>query len=201
MEWNYDHFVYQRRQSLKNVYEACENFKDPKQFKEQLENYFRVDKSFSTIDTILKSTPKDCISLVCGLLQNKNGNLVSEDKINNLNATILRYLESYQNNPGVNLLSALLRLQKNEFSNADGKQRFELFLDNFQTFSEFEPMLPELIKLISQFKPEVQEDGFDIIFDRFPNLKLANLVLDFAESNRAEKIVLEDVNRRLEALI
>ena len=44
-------------------------------------------------------------------------------------------------------------------------------------------------------------DGFDVIFDRFPNLKLANLVLDFAESNRAEKIVLEDVNRRLEALI
>ena len=201
LEWNYDHFVYQRRQSLKNVYEACENFKDPKQFKEQLENYFRVDKSFSTIGTILKSTPKDCISLVCGLLQNKNGNLVSQNKINNLNATILRYLESYQNNPGVNLLSALLRLQKNEFSNADGKQRFELFLDNFQTFSEFEPMLPELIKLISQFKPEVQEDGFDVIFDRFPNLKLANLVLDFAESNRAEKIVLEDVNRRLEALI
>ena len=138
---------------------------------------------------------------MCGLLQNKNGNLVSQNKINNLNATILRYLESYQNNPGVNLLSALLRLQKNEFSNADGKQRFELFLDNFQTFSEFEPMLPELIKLISQFKPEVQEDGFDVIFDRFPNLKLANLVLDFAESNRAEKIVLEDVNRRLEALI
>ena len=44
LEWNYDHFVYQRRQSLKNLYEACADFKDNENFKEKLETENRILK-------------------------------------------------------------------------------------------------------------------------------------------------------------
>ena len=56
LKWNYHKFVYNRRQSLKNLQEACEGYNQngPKKFKETIDYYFRIDRMTKGIDTLLK---------------------------------------------------------------------------------------------------------------------------------------------------
>ena len=44
----------------------------------------------------------------------------------------MKYLEGYRDNPGLNLLSSLLRLADSDFQNSDGRPRFDQFLDAFK---------------------------------------------------------------------
>ena len=59
LNWNYDHFVYNRRQSLKTVYEACDQFSpgDEMAFRAQLEGYFSV-KIKTELKTFLTPQPQ-----------------------------------------------------------------------------------------------------------------------------------------------
>ena len=197
LTWNYDHFVYQRRQSLKNLYEACENFKDPASFKRQLESYFQVDKTFSTFEKLLQSGTAEAIKVIKGLLQTKTGNLRSRNVLENISGTLSRYLESYQSNPGLNLLSGLLRLEKNEFDDADGENRFNSFLDQIQDTQD----VTMLLNLLTSFNKTQQETAVSAILDRAKNPDIAMMIFKQTGNVQAEAIVLEQLNKRLEAII
>ena len=197
LTWNYDHFVYQRRQSLKNLYEACENFKDPTSFKRQLESYFQVDRTFSTFEKLLQSGTADAIKVIGGLLQTKTGNLRSRNVLENISGTLSRYLESYQSNPGLNLLSGLLRLEKNEFDDADGENRFNNFLDQIQDAHD----VTILVNLLNSFNKTQQERAIKAILDRAKNPDIATKIFKQTGNIQAEAIVLEQLNKRLEAIL
>ena len=197
LTWNYDHFVYQRRQSLKNLYEACENFKDPSSFKRQLESYFQIDKAFSTFESLLQSGTSDAIKIITGLLQTKTGNLRSPKVLENLSGTLARYLESYQSNAGLNLLSGLLRLEKNEFDNVDGENRFNSFLDQIQDKQD----VTMLIGLLGSFSKNQQDEAIQAILNRARNSDVALMIFEQTGSLLAEEVVLDQLNERLEAIL
>ncbi|MDC0912657.1 RecQ family ATP-dependent DNA helicase [Paracoccaceae bacterium] len=197
LTWNYDHFVYQRRQSLKNLYEACENFKDPASFKRQLESYFQVDKTFSTFETLLKSGTTDAIKIIRSLLHTKTGNLRSRNVLENVSGTLSRYLESYQSNPGLNLLSGLLRLEKNEFDDADGENRFISFLDQIKETQD----VTMLLSLLTSFNKTQQDKAIKAILSRARNPDIATMIFQQTGNSQAEVIVLEQLNKRLEAIL
>ena len=197
LTWNYDHFVYQRRQSLKNLYEACDNFKDPVSFKRQLESYFQVDKTFSTFESLLQSGTSDAIKIMRSLLQTKTGNLRSRNVLENLSGTLSRYLESYQSNAGLNLLSGLLRLEKNEFDDADGENRFNSFLDQIQETQD----VIMLIRLLVSFNKAQQDRAIEAILNRARNPDIAAIIFEQTGNLLAEAVVLKQLNERLEAIL
>lgn len=197
LTWNYDHFVYQRRQSLKNLYEACDNFKDPVSFKRQLESYFQVDKTFSTFETLLKSGTSDALKIVESLLRTKTGKLRSRNILENLSGTLSRYLESYQSNAGLNLLSGLLRLEKNEFDDADGENRFNSFLDQIQDTRE----VTMLVSLLASFSKPQQDRAVKAILERARSPDIATIIFEETGNALAEAVVLEQLNERLEAIL
>ena len=203
LEWNYDHFVYQRRQSLKNVYEACADFKgkDKEKFKNKLENYFRTNKAFSTLPDLLNLSISEAVPEVAELLFTKSGNLRTKAQLTSLSASVLRFLESYQNNVSLNLLSGLLRLLQNDFENIDGRQRFESFLKELGPFSEAKQVLLSLIELIQKFGPEPKKHAYSCLLEYFPEAHLARTIIEDTYQERAESIILNDMNKRLEALL
>ena len=64
LKWNYDHFVYQRRQSLQNIYKACNTFESPDKFKSIVEGYFRKTPSSSKFEEIKDATPFQLLILL-----------------------------------------------------------------------------------------------------------------------------------------
>jgi len=201
LEWNYDHFVYQRRQSLKNLYEACADFKDNESFKEKLENYFRTNKAFSTLPDLLNVSISEAVPEVSALLLTKSGNLRTKAQLASLSASVLRFLESYQNNISLNLLSGLLRLLQDDFENIDGRQRLESFLKELGPFSEAKQVLLSLLELIQKFGPEPKKHAYSCLLEYFPEPHLARTIIEDTYQERAESIILNDMNKRLEALL
>ena len=62
LQWSYDNFAYNRRQSLKNIYENCCDFADgditSSEFKVRLENYFKFTQKSYVLQHIAEN-PKD----------------------------------------------------------------------------------------------------------------------------------------------
>jgi ATP-dependent DNA helicase RecQ len=152
LQWAYDHFAYNRRQSLKNIYENCDDYiseKIPKEeFKQRLENYFKFSEASYLLQHIAEN-PNDFYRWFEVFYQTVN-NVISNEIINweqrqSLLANLSRFLESYEYNTGLDFISGVLRLLIDNFENADGKDRFET---SFKQIMKYE-----------------QED-FDFIFDK-----------------------------------
>ena len=201
LEWNYEHFVYQRRQSLKHIYDACSSFKNSKEFKEIVESYFQTNKAFSQLPTIISLSAKDVLAPIKEIILTKDGRLKSENKLRQMSNNLMKYLEGYRDNPGLNILSALLRLAYNDFENPDGRPRFEQFLETFEKDSASVSLLEPLIDLLCKFEPNLGRQAFTCIFDRFREPVLAKMVLQRVECEEAEYILIDDLNARLEKVI
>jgi ATP-dependent DNA helicase RecQ len=201
LEWNYNHFVYQRRQSLKNLYEACEAFESPEKFKKVLEGYFKTDRIFSALPDIIKMDPLSAVEAVFSLLTTKGGNLRTPKQLENLANSLSIQLESYQDNPGLNLLSGLLRLYRDDFENLDGRPRLEAFLKQLGKYQHAKKEIERLVDLISKFKPGTADLGYNCLLNIFENAELALSIFSLTKSDKAESIVISSLNKRLEALL
>jgi len=132
LQWAYDRFAYNRRQSLKNIYENCNDYVlqviTKEEFKQRLENYFKFSEASYLLQHIAEN-PNDFYRWYEVFYQFDN-NQISNVVINweqrqSLLANLSRVLESYEYNTGLDFISGVLRLLINDFENADGKNRFE----------------------------------------------------------------------------
>lgn len=201
LQWNYDHFAYQRRQSLKNVYEACINFENSKSFKAIVESYFQTNKAFTELPDIINQSAEGVIIPIKQILLTKGGALKSESSRHKMTANLMRYLEGYRDNPGLNLLSSLLRLAANDFENPDGKQRFEQFLDTFSKADGDLLSLEPLTETISKFGPELAQNAYTIMLKYFDDPVFAKIVLKYSNNIEAANILIVDLDERLERII
>ena len=135
--WSYDHFVYNRRQSQKNVYEQCvqvagQGPEERAKFKEQLEAYFRHDRSTQQLLHLVEDS-KNIDTWLSVFFQPETDEgkkkLISESQLRALSAQISRFLESYKDNPCLDFLSGLTRLTADQFDDADGETRMNSALD------------------------------------------------------------------------
>lgn len=165
LQWAYDHFAYNRRQSLKNIYENCEDYTSKKitkeEFKQRLENYFKFSEASYLLQHIAENQGDfyRWFEVFYQLEDNEITNdIINWDQRQSLLANLSRFLESYEYNVGLDFISGVLRLLTDDFGNADGKDRFE---------SSFK-----------QIKNYTQED-FDFVFDNLMDL-------GFAMSNKSK---------------
>ena len=144
LEWSFDKFVGYRRQSLKNIYEACDRYLTQiyedkldiktasKNFKRDIESYFTVNNETHKL-LYLSEHPLD-ISKVFELFyiyvnNKKTERLKYIDDIQQLKNILMRLLEESSNNVSINLTSGLVRFLLGEFDDTDGNVRFKSALD------------------------------------------------------------------------
>lgn len=144
LEWSFDKFVGYRRQSLKNVYEACDKYileisdgVDEKlvsaKFKKNIESYFTVNEATHKL-VYLSEHPFELgkafeLFYIYDSSNRITEKLKNDDGIIELKNILMRLLEEYPNNTALNLVSGLARYLLDEFKDSDGQTRFEKALN------------------------------------------------------------------------
>ncbi|NBB19322.1 DEAD/DEAH box helicase [Runella sp. CRIBMP] len=120
--WTYENITYARRQSLKNLYELCLNFKDSRSFKNVLDNYFKVTEITYTLQHIGENPRlyKKWFEVLLPEIK-----ILPNHKLEELKNGLSRFLESYRQNMGLNFISGIVRLLLNDYENTDGRLRLE----------------------------------------------------------------------------
>ena len=193
LQWIFDHIIYNRKQSLKTLYDWCLDFKGSDDFKARLDSYFVFNDVTAILQTIGEKPFEYEQWFKVFYYQEstneiKEGNYVSNnifipaikdnrlknEKYRNLQDAVSRFLESYQNNVGLNFISGLIRLALDDFNNLDGESRFkrafESIKNNEKSFSAEHQniILEKLVDLGSYFKTEQKEILCDVIKEYYP---------------------------------
>jgi len=156
--WSYEHFAYNRRQSLKNVYEQCLSLSNGNitnsEFKIALENYFRFNESSYLLQHIADN-PHEFERWFDVFYETKEDD-VSEDilttsELNAVKDQLSRFLESYMSNVGLNFISGVIRLILDDFDDPDGRNRLTSSLIVINDYSEHDRLkiIEQLLKIIT----------------------------------------------------
>ena len=169
LNWIFENIAYNRKQSLKTLVDWSNDFKDSATFKRRIDNYFKFTELTFMLQHISEN-PLDykqwfeAFKIVERDVQNKIINTIYLPSVQNnerrtiyfenLRDSISRFLESYQNNTALNLISGIVRLFLNKYDDLDGKNRFESALksiknNNFDT--EAQEQIIEYIKEIGKY--------------------------------------------------
>ena len=144
LQWSYDNFAYNRRQSLKNIYENCckyaDNEWDKERFKKELESYFKFNEASFILQHIAEH-PMDYNKWFDVFYQLNADNeitttLITKQQRESLSGNLSRFLESYRYNAGLDFISGMLRLFFSDYDNADGRARMESSLDQVMSLPE-----------------------------------------------------------------
>lgn len=122
VNWANENYLQERIQTMKTLYEKCEDFIDSNHFMNYIKDYFSndpvyvrlVNKNISINDWLeaLKTHPEQTKS------------------------RIARLLESYDKITALNYVSGITRLRLNEFDNADGERRLNMALEEVAAYNE-----------------------------------------------------------------
>jgi len=154
--WSYDNFAYNRRQSLKNVYENTCQFADgkinAKEFKLRLENYFKFTKLTTKFQDIADNASefKDWFNVFYKFDQkNQTEKFITLKQQEEERDSLSRFLESNRDNTGLNLISGLIRLLLDDYENSDGKDRLEGSLKQIKSYRVEDKnfIIDEIIKI------------------------------------------------------
>ena len=193
LQWIFDHIIYNRKQSLKTLYDWCLDFKGSDDFKARLDSYFVFNDVTAILQTIGEKPFEYEQWFKVFYYQEstneiKEGNYVSNnifipaikdnrlknEKYRNLQDAVSRFLESYQNNVGLNFISGLIRLALDDFNNLDGESRFKRAFESIKndekSFSAEHQnfILEKLVDLGSYFKTGQKEILCDVIKEYYP---------------------------------
>lgn len=164
LTWYANNILYTRRQALLNVMDACDEYteKTKDEFKEKMEAYFRLDDISDMLGTIADQ-PRE----VREWFEVLNIDSIKRSKISNILMNLNRFLESYQNNVGLNFISGILNLLDQHFDSPNGRTRL---LAAFTTIKDFKNedkqyILEQSSKLIVQLSE--QDDAIKEEFSEF----------------------------------
>ena len=99
------------------------------------------------------------------------------------------------------MASALVRALSNQFDNADGRPRFKSFLSSLGNWMGIEQNIYMLVEFLSKTDRKLSEPVINLLLDRFSNVDLAKSVLLCGESGYAERIIYNNINTKLEAIL
>lgn len=148
LNWTFENIAYNRKQSLKTISDWCIDFRNGNNetFKRRIDSYFTFSEQTFILQHISEN-PNDYQKWFESfyLIVTERGQIISKIHIpeieNNesknieyskLRDSISRFLESNRNNIGLNFVSGFVRLAIDDYSDTDGKERFESALDSIK---------------------------------------------------------------------
>ncbi len=207
--WSYDHFAYNRRQSLKTVYEQCGDLAAGRitetDFKNRLEGYFKFSES-SHLLSHLAENPADPSVWISVFFEEDAATdgvvLLSPEKLLTLKEQLSRFLESYKDNVCLNYLSGVMRLIADDFGNADGERRMAASLDRLKQGGSLG--VEDLIQQTLQLKPLLSVDAqcryARLIHQTFPDARFIHLINAEFRDPYSYRQLLTPMLSRLQAL-
>lgn len=159
LQWSYDKFAYNRRQSLQNVYYNSLAYEDTPEgrenYKKSLEAYFKFTQATYILQHIAENNDKD-FEKWFEIFYDKNNDFINRDKLIELEGNLLRFLESYQNNTGLNLINALVILFLDKSLIKSHSERFENALQTISNYNEpdYDYIIDQILNISKQFSEE-----------------------------------------------
>jgi len=210
LQWSYDNFAYNRRQSLKNIYENCYDFSDgiisSKDFKTRLENYFKFTKTSFSFQHIADDSknPKEWFEVF--YKTDKDGKITDKFITNKQQEShrdsLGRLLESYMHNTGLDMISGLLRLLLDDYDNADGRHRLESSLEQITRHSDKEQayIIDNIIKIGRKCNLHNKDLLSESLYKFFPNKELLFRLADEIGDTFSTRVILDDASTRLKVI-
>ena len=200
LQWNNDNYIYNRRQSLKNLYDCCLDFKKsgPDEFKRKIDAFFRVDSQTTDIGKFLESTyelaPKHINEILI-----KDNKLIPHEQIEEIMYSLARWLESYSNNPWLDLLSSMCRLITNNFDDQDGKGRLVSFISVAkQENKTWRNTLENLLKFTSLLNEKEKLKFSEVLDPKIDNIDELILIHSYLQDNHTALTYIKNINNRLD---
>ncbi len=203
LKWIYENVAYERRQALKGIAELCRDYDESnpdessKTFKKNLVAYFEIN-DVTIILQHIADNPDDFqkwFEVFYKKMRKADNTVQHLGRIDKEEFTILkfklqRFLESYRDNTGLNLISGFLRLVLGEYDDQDGKPRLESALKQINLYEkeiQFEILknLFEARKLDKEQRNALSnsilnclsEDFADLIYENLGDSRSLNLLL------------------------
>jgi len=201
LQWSYDKFGTNRRESLKNVYENCLKYDDTVEgkeaFKKSLEAYFKFTEATYVLQHIAENNNKD-ISKWFEVFYDKK-NFINKDSLIDLKGSLQRFLESFQSNTGLNLINGLTTILLEESFNKIEEQRFS---KAFETISNYEELKFDfVIDQILEISKRMDQKGKIILLKfLYKFSKSEEEKLRFAKELGDTKTILKHYNNRLNSI-
>ena len=207
LQWAYDHFAYNRRQSLKNIYENCalyaEGSLNKEEFKLRLENYFKFSEASYLLQHVAEN-PADFnkwFEVFYQIDDNKISNkLINWEQQQSLLANLSRFLESYEYNTGLDFISGLIRLLIDDFDNKDGKDRFESSFKQILSYPQenIDSILDQLLRIGAHLKMSSKNSLASVILSFIPDdMKTLRKTQTILGDEYTTDIILLGLNSRL----
>lgn len=175
IHWAFNHFVYQRLQSVKNIYEACQEYQSSEQFMDVIVKYLAREEENETLLT----NPADYKVWF---------KLLKEKPIIELKSIIARYLESDDKIVSLNFISGIIRLLTDDYDNADGERRLKMAFEEISRFAknEIEEIVREMFNVIPNDKYkdivvksilEVDENFVNYLYKEYQNEEIESHII------------------------
>lgn len=207
LQWSYDNFAYNRRQSLKTIYENCCGFVDgnisSKEFQVRLEDYFKFTQSSFLLQHIADNPVEfeHWFEVFYQLDKNVVTNrFITKRQQESLRNNLDRFLESYMYNTGLDLISGLLRLLLDDYKNAHGEKRLESSLEQISQYdhSQIDFILQRILKIGIELSNSNKENLAKSLYKYFNNQYFLKLISKSLGDNYSTEILLKSyTNNRL----
>jgi ATP-dependent DNA helicase RecQ len=202
IQWSYDKFAYNRRQSLQNVYYNSLAYEDTDEgrenYKKSLEAYFKFTQATYVLQHIAENNDKD-FEKWFEIFYDENNHFVSKDKLIELEGNLQRFLESYQNNTGLNLVNALVVLFLGKSLIASHSERFERSLKTISKYDSktYDYIIDQILHISKQFS---EQSRMNVVKYLYQICKSEEEYLFIAKELGDISIVLEHYNSKLKEI-
>lgn len=203
--WSYDHFVYNRRQSLKTVYEQCNELAAGRisehEFKSRLEGYFKFNNSSQLLYHLAENSADTSVWLSVFFEENETTDMktiISRENLSTLKEQLSRFLESYKDNNCLNYLSGVIRLAANQFDDADGERRISSSIDRlkYQNSEGVKSLIRDTLKLKPLFSVDAQCRFARLIHEKFPESHILDIInAEFGDPYTYHQLLIPLVSR------
>ncbi len=220
LEWSFDKFVGYRRQSLKNVYEACDKYileisdgVDEKlvsaKFKKNIESYFTVNEATHKL-VYLSEHPFELgkafeLFYIYDSSNRITEKLKNDDGIIELKNILMRLLEEYPNNTALNLVSSLARYLLDEFKDPDGQIRFERALNQLSKIENESKKQAIIINILKIGKIQQSDKNRVLlakcIFKYFDKNKYIVIINKFLNDSYTNYLLMSYANKSINNII
>ncbi|MEK4715753.1 RecQ family ATP-dependent DNA helicase [Sporosarcina sp. FSL K6-5500] len=125
LKWYNDNVSYSRKRSLLLMKEYADEFTDSETLQNKIETYFKRNNDVYFLEKIVANEDnlQEWYKIFFIEEEGKELQPRSTTSFKSLSITCSRFLESYNQDPALNLISGMLELQQEKFDTIDGKKR------------------------------------------------------------------------------
>ena len=209
LQWSYDNFAYNRRQSLKNIYENCCDFADGRisseAFKVRLENYFKITEKSHILQHIAEN-PKyfeKWFEVFYQIVENiLTDQFITRRQQESLRDNLSRFLESYMHNSGLDLISGFVRLLLDDYSNSDGRDRLETSLEQIQHYepADKEFIIMQILKIGQKLSNNNKSYLAESLYKFFNSQEFLLRINKSLDDSFSRITLVEQANKRLKTI-